>query len=89
MFKQVVTKVDQPGGKVGTSMYLRICKRGMPDLGCTPYFIGPLPFLTYNEKQFIYLGAGNPKDDGSGIGFPGSEDPLSATDGLTTAVGRS
>jgi|GEM_PF-787008 len=87
MFKQVVTKVDQPGGKVGTSMYLRLCKHGIPDLGCTPYFIGPIPFLTYNEKQFIYLGAGNPKDDGSGIGFPGSEDPLSATDGFDDCGG--
>jgi len=82
MFKQVVTKVDQPGGKVVTSMYLRLCKHGLPDLGCTPYIIGPIPFLTYKEKQFIYLGAGNPKDDGSGIGFPGGDDPLSATDGF-------
>lgn len=82
MFKQVVTKVDQPGGKVVTSMYLRVCKHGIPDLGCTPYIIGPLPFLTYKEKQFIYLGAGNPKDDGSGVGFPGGNDPLSATDGF-------
>ena len=87
MFKQVVTKVDQPGGKVSTSMYLRICKHGIPDLGCTPYFIGPIPFLTYAEKQFIYLGAGNPKDDGSGVGFPGSNDPLSATDGFDDCGG--
>jgi predicted chitinase len=82
MFKQVITTVDQPGGKVQTSMYFRICKHGIPDLGCTPYFIGPIPFLTYKEKQFIYLGAGNPKDDGSGVGFPGGNDPLSSTDGF-------
>lgn len=87
MFKQVITKVDQPGGKVGTSMYFRLCKHGIPDLGCTPYFIGPIPFLTYPEKQFIYLGSGNPKDDGSGIGFPGSDDPLSATDGFDDCGG--
>ncbi|XHX78551.1 MAG: hypothetical protein RBJ76_01020 [Stenomitos frigidus ULC029] len=86
MFKQVVTKVDQPGGKVVTSMYLRICKHGTPELGCTPYIIGPLPFLTYKEKQFIYLGADNPKDDGSGVGFPGGNDPLSATDGFEDAA---
>jgi predicted chitinase len=80
-------KLINQAGRSAPSMYLRICKRGMPDLGCTPYFIGPLPFLTYNEKQFIYLGAGNPKDDGSGIGFPGSDDPLSATDGFDDCGG--
>ena len=82
VFKQVITKVDQPAGKVGTSLYFRICKHGLPDLGCTPYFIGPIPFLTYAEKQFIYLGDGNAKDDGGGIDVGGQNDPMSSQDGF-------
>jgi len=82
VFKQVVTKIDQPGGKIQTSMYLRVCKRGIPDLGCTPYVIGPIPFLSYKEKQFIYLGDSNAKDDGGGINVGGNDDPLSSQDGF-------
>ena len=26
------------------------------DLGCTPYFTGPVPFMTYREKEPIFLG---------------------------------
>ena len=26
------------------------------DMGCTPYFIGPVPFMTYREKEPIFLG---------------------------------
>lgn len=79
-FKQVITVVDQPGGKISTGMYFRVCKHSIPDLGCTPYFIGPIPFLTYAEKQFIYLGQANPKDDGDGINV--NQDPLSSGDGF-------
>ena len=79
-FKQVITVVDQAKGKISTGMYFRVCKHGIPDLGCTPYFIGPIPFLTYAEKQFIYLGQANPKDDGGGINV--NQDPLSSGDGF-------
>ena len=40
-------------------MFFRMCQRGgwfAPDLGCTPYFIGPVPFLTYRETEFLLLG---------------------------------
>ena len=80
VFKQVITKLDQPGGKVETSLYFRFCKHGVPDLGCSPYFIGPIPFLTYPEKMFVYLGFANPKDDGKGISVGG--DPLRGNDGF-------
>jgi len=63
MFKQVVTKIDQKKGVVETSLYMRYCHR---NLGCTPYFVGPVPFLHYAEKQLIYLGE-DKKDDGKGI----------------------
>ena len=79
-FKQVVWKVDPAAGRVQTAMYFRICKRGIPDLGCTPYFLGPIPFLIYSEKQPIFLGVAEPSEDGRGIdglaeisGLPGGD----------------
>lgn len=82
VFKQVITTVDAPGGKIGTSMYFRFCKRKPVDLGCTPYFLGPIPFLSYHEKQFIFLGDSNAKDDGQGITLSKQDDPLSSQDGF-------
>ena len=92
VFKQVVTKVDAPKGKVSTSLYFRLCKRGNPDLGCTPYLIGPIPFFTYPEKMLVYLGEANPSDDGKGLEVgsnnpPGQTDPLSAQDGFDAPCG--
>lgn len=93
VFKQVITKVDPAKGKTNTSMYFRLCRRGNPDLGCTPYIIGPIPFLTYPEKMFVYLGEANAQDDGKGIELggsnPGSSDPLTAQDGFDTPCGGS
>jgi hypothetical protein len=84
ILKQVITTVDQAKGNVGTSIYFRVCKRGTPDLGCTPYIVGPVPFLQYHEEQFLFLGEGNPKDDGKGLDtFNQAEDPLSGQDGFT------
>lgn len=58
-FKVVVWDVDESNGTVSTAMFFRMCQRGgwfAPDLGCTPYFIGPVPFLTYRETEFLLLG---------------------------------
>lgn len=56
-FKQVVWEVNEANGTVDTAMFFRFCKRtAFVDLGCTPYAIGPVPFLSYSEKDWIYLG---------------------------------
>ncbi|NEQ47479.1 MAG: hypothetical protein F6K00_29630 [Leptolyngbya sp. SIOISBB] len=58
-FKVVVWDVDESHGTVSTAMFFRMCQQGgwfAPDLGCTPYFIGPVPFLTYQETEFLLLG---------------------------------
>jgi hypothetical protein len=58
-FKVVVWDVDESNGTVSTALFFRMCQRGgwfTPDLGCTPYFIGPVPFLTYRETEFLLLG---------------------------------
>lgn len=56
-FKQVVWNIDEASGTATTAMFFRICKRGgWVDLGCSPYFIGPFPFFSYQEKSPIFIG---------------------------------
>ncbi|WP_225895597.1 hypothetical protein [Dendronalium phyllosphericum] len=59
-FKQVVWNIDEASGEVETAMFFRICKR-IPFIGrtCSPYFIGPVPFIEYREKDPIVLGQPN------------------------------
>jgi hypothetical protein len=67
-FKVTLWDVDEPSGTVSTALFFRMCQRGgflTPDLGCTPYFIGPVPFMTYRETDFMLVGA---LDGGSGQG---------------------
>ncbi len=56
VFKVSVWDVDESTGTISTALHFRICKRGIPDLGCTPYFLGPVPFLNFHEKQPIFTG---------------------------------
>ncbi|MHC5761337.1 hypothetical protein [Nostoc sp.] len=59
-FKQVVWNIYEDSGKVETTMFFRICKT-IPFIGrtCSPYFIGPVPFIEYQEKDPIVLGEPN------------------------------
>ncbi|MCC5616752.1 hypothetical protein LC605_17060 [Nostoc sp. CHAB 5836] len=59
-FKQVVWNIDEASGSVETAMFFRICKT-IPFIGrtCSPYFIGPVPFIEYREKDPIVLGKPN------------------------------
>jgi hypothetical protein len=59
-FKAAIWDVDETTGTVSTALFFRICQRGgflVPDLGCTPYFIGPIPFMSYRETEFMLIGA--------------------------------
>ena len=59
-FKVALWDVDESSGTVSTALFFRMCQRGgflSPDLGCTPYFIGPVPFMTYRETDFMLVGA--------------------------------
>jgi hypothetical protein len=59
-FKVAIWDVDETTGTVSTALFFRICQRGgflVPDLGCTPYFIGPIPFMNYRETEFMLIGA--------------------------------
>ncbi|WP_146134069.1 hypothetical protein [Chlorogloea sp. CCALA 695] len=55
-FKQVIWDVQEAKGDVTTAMFFRKCHRGIPDLGCSPYFIGPVVYFTYHEKDPMALG---------------------------------
>lgn len=56
-FKQVIWDVNEADGSITTAMFFRFCKT-IPFVGrtCTPYFIGPVPFLNYSEMDSIILG---------------------------------
>ncbi len=57
VFKQVVWDIDEADGSITTAMFFRICKHTLfVDFGCSPYFIGPFPFLPYKEKSYIFIG---------------------------------
>ncbi|WP_190489622.1 hypothetical protein, partial [Microcoleus sp. FACHB-831] len=82
-FKVVVWDVSEPKGTMTQALFFRICIRsGFVDLGCTPYFIGPVPWLTYREMDSIFLGSVD-IEPSSSISTPtGAEDnPGSSTFG--------
>jgi hypothetical protein len=59
-FKVALWDMDESSGTVSTALFFRMCQRGgflTPDLGCTPYVIGPVPFMTYRETDFMLVGA--------------------------------
>ena len=56
VFKVAVWDTEEPTGTASTALFFRICHRGIPDLGCTPYFLGPVPFLSFHEKEPIFVG---------------------------------
>lgn len=49
-FKVALWGVDETTDTAETAIFFRFCYRGVPDLGCTPYFIGPIPFYQPIEK---------------------------------------
>ena len=73
-FKVVVWDVNESEGKIDTALFFRYCQRGLIDLGCTAYFVGPIPFLSYSEKDTMFVGLINPVD----VEYnPGSPYPVS------------
>ncbi len=56
-FKVVVWDTSEKDATAEQALFFRICRRHhFVDLGCTPYFIGPVPFLDYRETDPIFLG---------------------------------
>jgi hypothetical protein len=82
VFKQVLISVDQAKGEAQTAMFFRYCHHGIPELGCTPYILGPVPFLKYSEEQMVFLGVALPQDDGKGLSLPGGGSPSRGGNGV-------
>ncbi|MEY2831602.1 MAG: hypothetical protein RLZZ574_860 [Cyanobacteriota bacterium] len=57
-FKVALWNIDETTDTAETSIFFRICIRFPVDLGCTPYFIGPIPWLPANREDWIILGPG-------------------------------
>ena len=54
-FKVAVWDVSEVDGMMSQALFFRVCMRNnFVDLGCTPYFIGPVPFMTYREKILFF-----------------------------------
>ncbi|MBD2181853.1 hypothetical protein H6S82_00095 [Planktothrix sp. FACHB-1355] len=61
-FKVAIWEVKETTGEASQALFFRMC---MKFLGCTPYFIGPIPWLTYQEKMPIFLGLIEPSTSNS------------------------
>ena len=56
-FKFAVWGTDETTDSVETAIFFRFCQKTLfVDLGCTPYFIGPIPFFSFQRDQWIFLG---------------------------------
>jgi hypothetical protein len=56
-FKVAVLDTDEASGTAETGLYFRMCVRNLfVNLGCTPYFIGPIPWLPVQEEGMVFLG---------------------------------
>ena len=68
--------MSEVDGMMSQGMFFRVCMRNyFVDLGCTHYFIGPVPFTSYQEKDAIFLGLIN----------GGGEDSSSTPTGLKSS----
>ncbi len=57
LFKLAVWSTDETTDSVETAIFFRFCQKTLfVDLGCTPYFIGPIPFFSFQRDQWIFLG---------------------------------
>lgn len=80
-FKVVIGETDETTDTFQTLLYFRVCKAF---LGCSPYGIGPVPFLTFKRDDYIILG---PPNFGGGSGSIGSStSPANASGGLNAGA---
>ncbi|MEL6382870.1 MAG: hypothetical protein AAFQ89_10425 [Cyanobacteria bacterium J06626_18] len=54
-FKVVLASVNEQRDTVDFELYFRTCKRGVPDLGCSAYFIGGIPIGSVKVGDLILI----------------------------------
>ena len=53
-FKVAVLETDEASGTAQTGLFFRLCLKKPPvDLGCSPYFIGPVPWIPIEEEGYM------------------------------------
>jgi hypothetical protein len=59
-FKVVLTSIDEAKGTANFGLYFRACAH-VPFGGrtCTPYFIGPVPWIPVHENDLVIVGIGS------------------------------
>lgn len=77
-FKVVVWDVSETQARATQALFFRIC---MGQLGCTPYFIGPVPWLSYDETSSMFLGVVSGQSGQASVSTPivGVEPPSTAS----------
>lgn len=61
VFKVVVTKTNESLDLASTGLYLRVCIKDLfVDLGCSPYFIGPIPWIPMRQGHLVLMGGSAP-----------------------------
>lgn len=73
-FKVVLTKTTESTGTGNFGLYFRFCYHGGIDLGCTPYIIGPVPWISAHEKDIVFVG----ETQGTFVGNQPSSPPIPA-----------
>ncbi len=62
LFKVAVIGTDESSGSASTGLYFRVCIKDLfTDLGCSPYFIGPVPWIPIQEGQLVVMGGTAPQ----------------------------
>ena len=51
-FKQTIAVTNEATGTAQTSVYFKICSL----VGCTPYTIGPIPWIPTSEENWMFVG---------------------------------
>jgi hypothetical protein len=86
VFKIVLTNTTESSGTGDFALYTRYCQKSFfVDLGCTPYFIGPIPLWSTKEKGFVLTGP----LDGKGGASSGMEVPPELQQYQTKNLGSS
>ncbi|MBC1299765.1 hypothetical protein GNF11_33700, partial [Nostoc sp. UCD122] len=58
-FKVALTGVNESKGTADFGLFFRICARPpFMQKTCTPYFIGPVPWIPVNENNLVIVGSG-------------------------------
>lgn len=83
-FKVVLTKTVESEGRAEFALYFRYCNA----LGCTPYFIGPIPWFANHEEDILFVGLTITSSPPPGVPHPPTVPPPQVEPGPIVDPGR-